>query len=45
MCNKEGLLRPAFLSDCTGQYSESLQEFVDRQIAEGLEYLPVMSDS
>ena len=43
-CDQDGLLRAAFMLERMDQYSEGLQEFVDRQIAEGLESLLVMSD-
>jgi hypothetical protein len=42
--NKDGLLRAASMLERMDQYSEGLQEFVGRQIAEGSEYLLVMSE-
>jgi len=41
---KDGLLRAASTLERMDQYSEGLQEFVGRQIAEGSEYLLVMSE-
>jgi hypothetical protein len=42
--NKDGFLRGASMLERMNQLSESLQEFVVRQIAEGLRYLLDMAE-